>query len=504
MGQVVNIACSFDESSLFNVEEVNSSFAKGNLKICYTGKNRNGSFISKEAIVAALPSLRNVPIVCHWDYEANEIGGHDIELVSDNDGGLRLRNLTEPCGVIPDHARFSFVVDTDENGNTHEYLLAEDVILWRRQDVFAHIMNDLGGKVDHSMEISVSEGFSTNGVYHINKFEFTALCLLENCEPCFEGSELELFSMSEFRAKYEEMMKEFKESFGKISTSDEEDIHPQNNEEGGMKVLEEKMSLLEKYNVKLEDLDFNIEEFTLEEIEAKLATYAEESEETDDEKKKNIFALESQIREGLYDVMGKEIISTPWGEDCRYILTDYDLDKMEVYCWDQKDWKIYGFPFEMNGDVPVVDFNCKKRMKYVLAEFDEGDATPAISEQFTKIVSGYQAASDSIKSMSSELDELRQFKLGVENATARAEREAVLTQFEDLVGVEAFEELRTNCMEYSVETLEEKCFAIRGRNAVVKFSAEQKAPKLPVEKKNVTNDEPYGGAFVKYGLYPNK
>ena len=51
-----------------------------------------------------------------------------------------------------------------------------------------------------------------------------------------------------------------------------------------------------------------------------------------------------------------------------------------------------------------------------------------------------------------------------------------------------------------IEDLEEKCYAIRGRNgSVAKFSYEPKAPKLPVEKNNVT-PEPYGGVFTEFGI----
>ena len=49
-------------------------------------------------------------------------------------------------------------------------------------------------------------------------------------------------------------------------------------------------------------------------------------------------------------------------------------------------------------------------------------------------------------------------------------------------------------------TLEEKCFAIRGRNgAMAKFSNEPRTPKLPVDTHN-TEFEPYGGLFAKYGV----
>ena len=99
-----------------------------------------------------------------------------------------------------------------------------------------------------------------------------------------------------------------------------------------------------------------------------------------------------------------------------------------------------------------------------------------------------------------ELGTLRQFKTDTEDAAAKGEREKVFAQFEDLVGVEAFENLREHCTEYAVDVLEEKCYAIRGRNGTAaKFSVEPKSPKLVVEKTSVT-PEPYGGVFTEYGI----
>lgn len=83
---------------------------------------------------------------------------------------------------------------------------------------------------------------------------------------------------------------------------------------------------------------------------------------------------------------------------------------------------------------------------------------------------------------------------------AKGKRDEVFAQFEDLVGVEAFEALREHGMEYTAEDLEEKCYAIRGRHGMTaKFSLEPKAPKLVVEKTGIS-PEPYGGIFAEYGI----
>ena len=103
-----------------------------------------------------------------------------------------------------------------------------------------------------------------------------------------------------------------------------------------------------------------------------------------------------------------------------------------------------------------------------------------------------------------ELDELKSFKAGVEAGIAEQERNDVFAQFEDLVGIEAFEALREDCNDMSIADLEEKCFAIRGRNqTALKFSAQEhgKNPKLPAGNMGKKNDEPYGGIFAKYGIH---
>ena len=92
----------------------------------------------------------------------------------------------------------------------------------------------------------------------------------------------------------------------------------------------------------------------------------------------------------------------------------------------------------------------------------------------------------------------RQYKQEQLDNKRTADEDAVFAMFADLNGIEAFETLKGNCSELSIEELEDKCFAIRGRNTTQTFSAQkQKSPRLPVEK-NKFADEPYGGLFVEF------
>jgi hypothetical protein len=203
----------------------------------------------------------------------------------------------------------------------------------------------------------------------------------------------------------------------------------------------------------------------------------------------------------------------------RYWYVDFDQEAMEVYFEDAEDsWRLYGAMFSMNGDNVVIDFASCKRKKYTIADFDEGEQpsvffevdkyfTEQYAENESKWTKKYAEAESkiadfesSVATMETELAELRKFKLDAETDADKAAREGVFSQFEDLAGVEAFDELLNACDKYSLEELEEKCFAIRGRtNPTAKFTAQEpKVPKLMIEKPDGTDDEPYGGLFKKY------
>ena len=198
-------------SGISDLTERNTSFDSGVLRVAYVGKNRNNSFISKETFERCMPSIYNCPIVCRYDREEDIIGSHDMELVVSDDGSMRIVNITQPVGIVPESARYWWEEIEDDSG-VHEYLCT-DVLLWKRQEAYKKIKED--GITDESMEISVKEGKMVDGVYVIERFEFTAFCLLGTAEPCYESASLEVFSCGDFKQQLADMMQEFKETFAK-------------------------------------------------------------------------------------------------------------------------------------------------------------------------------------------------------------------------------------------------------------------------------------------------
>ena len=154
-------------SSLTNLCEVNSSFDSGVLRIAYIGQNRNGSSISKQTFEKCIKTIFNCPIVCNYDRDTDTLGGHDMELIHDDDGSLRLVHITQPVGVVPQDSNIYWEIIKEDDGSEHEYLCAE-VLLWKRQEAYRKIKDD--GITAQSMEITVKDGETINGVYQVYDF----------------------------------------------------------------------------------------------------------------------------------------------------------------------------------------------------------------------------------------------------------------------------------------------------------------------------------------------
>ena len=287
--------------------------------------------------------------------------------------------------------------------------------------------------------------------------------------------------------------------------------------------MDKKTELLAEFGLTEEQLDFDIQEMSEEELRAELEKRYGEENPADEQEERQEFTLSGeQFREELRRALSEEKVTAEWGTYDRYCYFDYDVENSEVYCYDTQDWILYGFTYSVNGDVLTVDFASKKRKRISVVDFDGGEAEPAsqfaleevgkvfaakkeaeLTEQFAQekgeLEEKFQAASEKIAAQDAELDELRAFKEERIEMDREAREQEVFAMFPDLDGVEAFEQLKADCGDMSIEDLENACYSIRGRHMNVKnFSVQKhKATRLPVEKAK-SADEPYGGLFLEF------
>ena len=505
------------ESSLSRLRELNSSFDTGVMRIAYHGRNYNGSAISKAAFERSLDTIWNCPVVCNYDRETDTIGSHDVELV-EKDGKMCLVNITQPVGVVPESATTYWETIEEADGTTHEYLCV-DVLLWKRQEAYKKIIAE--EKMAQSMEITVKEGELVDNVFNISRFEFTAFCLLGSAKPCFESASLELFSRSEYQQQFSEMMQDVKRTIIEAQSAPQVDITKETHSEGGDFAMEEKNALMSEFNIDPNSIDFNLEDFTLDELRAKFEEMTAEPTVTNPESAEPAaepvtdpvenFALAEQVREGLIEAVRAEKIETEFGSMSRYYFVDFDYEKSELYVYDYQDnWKLYGMSYAMDGDAIKIDFESKKRKKYAIVDFNEGEGAEEksvfaavieeVTAQHAAVKSSLADANENVASMTSELDALRQYKADTQVELNECRKAGAREMFQDLVGNEEFEALCERIGEFEKAEFEDKCYIIRGKNTVpATFSQKPEGTRLPIMKHGENNEnEPYGGLFTKY------
>ena len=232
-----------------NIQPLNPLISKCEIKVLYTGKNRNRSFISKEVATKMANSLPGTPIVGQYFYQTGDFGDHgDEELVID-DKGLRFIKSTVPYGFVATDAKVWWQNFVDKDGVEREYLLTEGYLWTGRYPDCKRIIE----KGNHqSMELDrdslVGEWSKISGEW--SKFEndeheyfiisdavFSALCILgEEVEPCFEGANITkkggiMYSLDrdEFKEKMLDFMADLKDALNNLGYEGGKQVENLNN-----------------------------------------------------------------------------------------------------------------------------------------------------------------------------------------------------------------------------------------------------------------------------------
>lgn len=139
------------------------------------------------------------------------------------------------------------------------------------------------------------------------------------------------------------------------------------------------------------------------------------------------------------------------------------------------------------------------------AEADYGRTIAGLESEKTELHNQLQQLqSDSeakIKSLNDELEALREFKLGIEKEQRKAFKDGIIERFGDLQDNDEFKELLTKMDEMNPQDVEDKCYAIVGRQARAKKAPKAPAPtRIPVTNPTNTSrpkDDGYGGLLLK-------
>ena len=206
-----------------NFQVINKDFTRCRCNVFYTGRNRNYSDITEDALqkFIARKGYANIPVVAHLmkdDDGKYYIGGHDSKIVIDNNG-IELVNECVPFGVIPEDCNPSMDLITERSGEQRKYF-SVDIVLWTHRYPIMEAAYSDEIYFNQSMEIFFEDYSWDQDYVVVNDFSMSALCLLrrsmdsnENIEPCFESSRVKAFSIDadKFKQNFELMLEKLKQ-----------------------------------------------------------------------------------------------------------------------------------------------------------------------------------------------------------------------------------------------------------------------------------------------------
>lgn len=185
-----------DAPEFIDITPCNDMISKCQIKVFYLGKNRNGSYIDREAALKMANSLPGTPIVAAYRSEKEDFGDHG-QVITIEDGEIKTSCKTVPYGFVAPDAEvwFQKYLDTDTFGNEaeREYLVTTGY-LWTGQ--YPEIQKAVDEGLPQSMELSPDtdghwayDSESGYDFFIITDSQITKLCVLgSDVEPCFEGA----------------------------------------------------------------------------------------------------------------------------------------------------------------------------------------------------------------------------------------------------------------------------------------------------------------------------
>ena len=519
-----------------NITPVNPLISKCQIKVCYVGDtpNRNGSIITKEVARQMANSLPGSPIVGYYNDATGDFEEHN-RVIDISNGQFKIQDTTKPYGFVDLGARAWFQKFNDD-GVEHEYLMTEGYI-WTGQYPECQRIIDQGN--NQSMELDEKTLNATwtkddNGkpkFFIINEAIISKLCILgEECEPCFEGSQITKFSLTfdeDFKQKLFSMMNDLKELI----------------KEGGTKVFS-------RYAVEIGDNLWNsLWNYTLEKypdadntyssVYAIEGVYEEDSQkfavlqnradnkyyrlnfslnETDgfvpadaliEVTESYIPAAEPQFSLEAVKTYETEYASKKKAEeedknnkdnksnsDNKSEGKDNDSDDSE----DGKDKKPIGKKDDLDGkgnnsddDSNKDDEDKKKKKKYSLEDVTEYQE---LKTEYEELKSKYAALETEKNSLIEEIEPLRKFKL----ASEKKDKEAMIAQFY-MLSDDDKKDVIDNIDKYSVDDIEAKLSVICVRNKV-SFDLDENKETKPTtyNLNNGEDDDESIPAWVKAAL----
>lgn len=498
------------------------------LQACHTELNKNHSFIEDDVMNNALASFANRPILGYvhqlddgsWDFWDHRMS------IEENGNESRLEYLERPIGVIPESCNAHLEYDENQQKN---YVVVNGYIYDDYGNQALDIIKSYDGKVSVSVELAINAmSYNAKENYlNIEDFVFMGVTCLGKTpdgtvvQPGMEGSNLKLDNFSakqnsmfsnDFQDKMIEVLDKLNTTLSNFNN---------NSKEKGCDKMGKFEELLQQYNVTAEDITFEIEGLSDEELEVKFKEAFEDGTGAGDDLGTNKETGDASVPAGDAGVAStsefthKKTCSV--GEDgnmtVSFEISHEDIrgalyTLLEVYEQEDNEWywvtnvfdnyfifenwdgnKLYKQSYAVDGDNVSLSGDRQEVFKMILTE-SEKLAIEKMREDYAVLETEY--------------NELKTFKDNYDAAQVKAQKDAIFArdEYSVLAEDEAFKTLMADAAKFSVEEVESKVKSIFA-DFVIKtgeFSAKKDDKKIgamhfSTKSVDEANKKPYGSLF---------
>ena len=468
----------------------------GKVKVFHIGPNRNGSSVTKNAAEKALSTIAYKPLLanfCEVD-GVKDFTSHDMEL---NDDGS-VTYVEHQIGCFTADAP---VIQYDET-TEKEFVFAKVAIPREYTDACDIIERKNGTKVSVELLVNEMNYSAKDDILELTDIIVQGCTCLgtnpetgDSVEEGMQGARLDIVDFSvdnnsivdksnnELNSKMLEILEKLNDAISNFNIQNF-------NQEGGENAMNKFEELLDLYGLIAEDVTFEVEGLSDEDLEAKFVEVYGDAEEFKKKKKCSDKEDESEEEEDFAGCGKKKkrcAVNTE-NSTVEFELSHDDI-RMALYgllesTWDENSYawvcEVYDNYFiyqkETYGDEGY-------NYKYYKQSYSKNEDNVELSGDPVEVFSTFVTESEktALDLIRSQYEELKAFKENVEKQELKVQRDAILesAEYAEIKDSEEFKALVADAGKYSVDELKVKADLIFAAAMKKKFNFEAKDEKKP-------------------------
>ena len=514
----------------FEADDKNTDgFMSVKLKSCHTGKNRNRSGITDDNMNKYKYTFKGRPIlgaIYKTDTGEYEFRAHDMKVIDD---GEDIEYIEQPIGVISQTEEPYLEFDEEEDKN---YLMVSGTI-FSDYSKAAEIL-ERRRTCKCSVEIAVEElSYNCDEDYlSIDKFRFSGVTILgyeqDGVTEIQEGMKGSKITIDDFSAKNSmfsaDCQSKLIETLEKLNmTLESFNNKNQNSEKGGEKVMNKFEELLAKYGKTADEVTFEYENLSdeelevafkeaFEEVEEETETVVEETVVEEETEETVVEEIAEEVVEEAAEVVEEEVVEEVIETEEKFVL-QYELSHDDIrsalyslLAATSEDGYYYTWILEVYDDKFI--YQDYMEGKFYRQDYSKDGENVALGENKVEVFNEWlsKAEKDALDALKADYAALKAFKETYDTSVVKAQKTEILdkAEYECLAESAEFAQLRADMDKFSVEEISTKADLIFAAHmkSKMEFSAKDEGKKKPqvigfsVDTKKEKKKKAYGNLFA--------